>query len=499
VNIDCENKCVDGRSLERIRRRAWDSAKGRCVLGAVNFEGATFPDPVDFSETVFDKALFRGATFEQGANFRRAEFECQARFERTTFRKWVSFRDARFNCRAVFEHPEVEEDEGREVGGWQLEVTFGGWADFRRVHFARGAGFGGATFERRARFGAARFGSVREPTSCSFEGARFVQARTFGPVFVCGELLLGRASFEAPVRIEISARELSCERTHFLSRTTLEVRFADVTLEDAEFGQPSIVAGSLSRFKRDDADDPLDDSELEQLCPSGPTPQISSLHRANVENLAVANVDLERCLFSRAYNLDRLRFGEGVKLDDKRRGLKTRRLIIAEETQFRRPPDKGGDTGKPEGLTADRIAKTYRALRKGREDNKNEPGAADFYYGEMEMRRKDSSGFEKLILTMYWLVSGYGLRASRSVAFLLATVLLFALGLAAFSGFDPDQGFWKSLLFSAESTSGLFRPPRPPSGAELNDEGHIFQMGLRLLGPLFLGLALLALRGRVKR
>ena len=29
----------------------------------------------------------------------------------------------------------------------------------------------------------------------------------------------------------------------------------------------------------------------------------------------------------------------------------------------------------------------YRALRKGREDVKDEPGAADFYYGEMEMRR----------------------------------------------------------------------------------------------------------------
>ncbi|MFZ1177322.1 MAG: hypothetical protein WAO15_13855, partial [Mycobacterium sp.] len=29
----------------------------------------------------------------------------------------------------------------------------------------------------------------------------------------------------------------------------------------------------------------------------------------------------------------------------------------------------------------------YRDLRKGLEEAKNEPGAADFYYGEMEMRR----------------------------------------------------------------------------------------------------------------
>jgi DNA invertase Pin-like site-specific DNA recombinase len=33
----------------------------------------------------------------------------------------------------------------------------------------------------------------------------------------------------------------------------------------------------------------------------------------------------------------------------------------------------------------------YRALRKAQEDKKNEPGAADFYYGEMEMRRHPSA------------------------------------------------------------------------------------------------------------
>jgi hypothetical protein len=39
-------------------------------------------------------------------------------------------------------------------------------------------------------------------------------------------------------------------------------------------------------------------------------------------------------------------------------------------------------------LDPGQIAGLYRALRKGREDLKDEPGAADFYYGEMEMRRR---------------------------------------------------------------------------------------------------------------
>ena len=55
------------------------------------------------------------------------------------------------------------------------------------------------------------------------------------------------------------------------------------------------------------------------------------------------------------------------------------------------------------------IALLYRALRKGREDSKDEPGAADFYYSEMEMRRHDRSAPwpERLVLWLYWLVAGY--------------------------------------------------------------------------------------------
>ncbi|WP_308407820.1 hypothetical protein [Streptomyces somaliensis] len=35
------------------------------------------------------------------------------------------------------------------------------------------------------------------------------------------------------------------------------------------------------------------------------------------------------------------------------------------------------------------MAALYRQLRKSLEDGKNEPDAADFYYGECEMRRHD--------------------------------------------------------------------------------------------------------------
>lgn len=77
------------------------------------------------------------------------------------------------------------------------------------------------------------------------------------------------------------------------------------------------------------------------------------------------------------------------------------------------------------------LAALYRQLRKAFEDGKDEPGAADFYMGEMEMRRLDNRPgrprAERGLLTAYWALSGYGLRASRALAWLglamTATVL----------------------------------------------------------------------------
>ncbi len=65
-------------------------------------------------------------------------------------------------------------------------------------------------------------------------------------------------------------------------------------------------------------------------------------------------------------------------------------------------------------------------------------------------------------------------------------------------GFSPDQNFGRTLLFSLQSTSNLFRVSET-KGFTLTASGEVLQLILRLLGPLFFGLALLSLRGRVKR
>ncbi|MGW4101790.1 hypothetical protein [Streptomyces sp. NPDC004976] len=170
-------------------------------------------------------------------------------------------------------------------------------------------------------------------------------------------------------------------------------------------------------------------------------------------------------------------------------------------------------------------------MRKSYEDGKNEPGAADFYYGEMEMRRHDRSGStraERGLLHGYWLLSGYGLRALRALGWLAAAmlvtiVLLMGLGLPQddpkqkATGTVPPGGgkvsfeikkgdpqnptgdrwtgkrFEKALNITLNSV--VFRS----SGQDLTTASTYIEMTSRVVEPALLALAVLAVRGRIKR
>jgi hypothetical protein len=57
-------------------------------------------------------------------------------------------------------------------------------------------------------------------------------------------------------------------------------------------------------------------------------------------------------------------------------------------------------------------------------------------------------------------------------------------------------GVGEAAYYSVQSATSLLREP---TTEPLTTTGRITEIGLRLLGPLLLGLAVLALRGRVKR
>ncbi|MFJ9576159.1 hypothetical protein ACIRQF_07160 [Streptomyces sp. NPDC101191] len=147
------------------------------------------------------------------------------------------------------------------------------------------------------------------------------------------------------------------------------------------------------------------------------------------------------------------------------------------------------------------------------------------------MRRHDRTGTpkaERRLLWAYWLLSGYGLRAGRALAWLAAamgTTILFlmAFGLPAASpkqeatGTIPPGGgtvtftidkqdpknptkdrftskrFGKALNVTLNSV--VFRA----SGQDLTTAGTYIEMTSRILEPALLALAVLAIRGRIKR
>jgi hypothetical protein len=147
-------------------------------------------------------------------------------------------------------------------------------------------------------------------------------------------------------------------------------------------------------------------------------------------------------------------------------------------------------------LTASQVSSLYRSLRKGLEAQKDEPGAADFYYGEMEMRRLDKAAgrLERPIIFGYWLLSGYGLRGLRSFLGLLILVLVGWQLMWTWGIGPPSLTRGDALLASLQSLfPGIVVTPH------LSASGRWFSLVLRIFGPILIALTLLAIRGRVKR
>jgi Pentapeptide repeats (9 copies) len=452
--------------------------------GNVVFARAQFSGDAAFNQTQFtDAARFDGAQFSGNASYNRAQFTKDASFTEAHFTNVASFTEAHFSGNARF-------DEAR---------------------FSRGASFVQAQFSGDTWFGRARFsGDAR------LERTRFDQAQQLGPILVAGFLRLDHAVFTKRVEIAAIGRAVSCVRTQFSGGAALEVGFAAVALDDTQFLALSRLVGTASQG--------FSQEELGQVAdPNRPGdvfhPRLLSLRGTDVTNLWLSNVDLGMCAFTGAQNLQTLRAEvAGVPTP---RGWHTgwawppiwrwtRRNALVEEHAWRATTRKSHGWTVPAhlagsgGLTAAsdprQLAAVYRALREGREASKDEPGAADFYYGEMEMRREAPATpwSERFIVWWYWLLAGYGLRGLRALGWLLALVAALAMMFSqvGFAGAHPS--LWNSLVYTVQATLSLESKAKPLTH-QLSVAGEVLRIVLRLSGPVLLGLALLSVRNRVKR
>jgi hypothetical protein len=121
-------------------------------------------------------------------------------------------------------------------------------------------------------------------------------------------------------------------------------------------------------------------------------------------------------------------------------------------------------------------------------------GAADFYYGEMEMRRWSARLSERIVLWFYWAGSGYGSRVSNPL-FWWALIIGIGSYLMKFNGFTtPTYDLGRALIFATRATL-----PGVPTLEKLSLTGQCIEIALRLFGPVFIALFLVALRSKVMR
>ncbi|MFI1740253.1 pentapeptide repeat-containing protein [Streptomyces sioyaensis] len=537
--------CRGVRAGGRARCLAHLAAGARAVYLARLAAGAD----VDCRGVTFDDgllaAVLAGVTGEDGypvfgaGRFEQARFAESASFARAEFRGPASFQGARLEGAADFGSVRFRH------GAWFKGARFAGSAEFGGAHISDDAGFADTWFG-----GTAWFGGVRIEGRLWLERARFAGDAVFlrgvfgadwvGPVTCDGTLSLAEAEFRSPLRLALAASRIDARAARCEGPVALSVRYAAIDLTGAVLLHPCRISTDLVTELREPA--------AARAGGADHTASIVSLRGVDAAMLTVADVDLRGCVFAGTHHLDQLGLEGNWQLGASPQGVRwqwgvprswTRRLVLEEERQWRALPGRGATARRGWGAAPENpdtvpglatLTSVYRQLRKAREDALDQPGAADFYYGEMEMRRHSHTWrrAERWLLQAYWLLAGYGLRASRALVWLACAVagtvvLMMGLGLP---DTEPQQqvrrvqggGSIRMVMDKAEPqltlpvgerftgerfekslrvvlNSVLFRS----SGQDLTLWGTYTEMVSRLTEPVLLGLAALAVRGRVKR
>ena len=566
ADLDASGTPINADLLDRILS-AVQSDDEPPTLGQVSFNQAHFTADANFIGVMFTgDARFDNAQFTGDARFDNAQFAGAAWFDSAQFTGDAWFDNAQFTGDARFDSAQfagaasfVNAQFAEETLFYRAQFT--GEASFVSAQFTGEASFYSAQFTGHALFfmaqftGDALFARAQFTGHARFDEVRFEKATLLGPL-AAGSVNLDWAVFGRPVVIEATATAISCHEATWSAGVTMRLRYAAVDLERATFSVPSFVTGADQPLAS--SSEPLNEDEVRNhvLGERGESlelwvPIIESLRGSDAANLSITDVDLSRCAFAGARLLDQLRLEGRCVFDHPPRRVRTgwawlpvwrwsSRQSIAEERAWRANKTRkhagwrDSSAAESADVGPERLAGLYRQLRKAQEDAKNEPGAADFYYGEMEMRRHSTTtaSGERVILWLYWLISGYGLRALRS---LLALLVLGGIVTAALAGWGlaataPPQDLTGTVTNSAgnhsriDATLSTAKPQLPPAGQRwtagrartalevaldsvvfrttsqpLTTLGSWITIVARILGPVLLALTLLAVRNRVKR
>ncbi|MBU7016647.1 MAG: pentapeptide repeat-containing protein [Theionarchaea archaeon] len=367
--------------------------------GTADFWDATFPN-ANFNDTAFQDAEFTEATFLSTANFRAATFQGTATFLRTTFQKAefvkTTFHRANFSG-VAFQEAEFE------------GATFQGTADFWDATFLE-ANFNDTIFEE-ADFRGSTFQGNADFVKATFQGDADFSGVTFH-----------RANFRGATFQESNFNDITCQGAHF-NETTFNKRatfvkatfqgtadFMMATFQDADFEGATFKRADFrwTNFKNAYFRN-ITVNQSFDFCPESVSEMIDFQESKFLFSGSIT-VNLEKARFRRAYlqNVDFI----DCKWPDN--------YTIFEESN--------------EDLSFNELETIYRNLKQSMQHHGNYTTAGEFYYREMECRKKS---MRKTMFSFNWPKSyvysllkytcGYGERPSRVIGVSLLIILFSAL------------------------------------------------------------------------
>ena len=385
---------------------------------------------------------FGGAIFPEGtSNFERYEFDVNTRFVGASFREEANFVGARFSG----------------VGTSFHKAQFSG----ENTYFS-GAEFSGELTD----FTGAKFNARRT----DFTGAKFNgKATVFAHTTFSGEL------------IDFSGAEFSGQETKFLNATFLKnVRFLEVT-----FREKVLFVGTKANSVFDSEGwIVFDHARIDK-------PELLTFKTVLLRPAWFINMDVRKVEF---FNVKW--FGMPSGFDEEIDALKANRLTTLRDAEERDVIERAYSL----------LAQACRRLSANAEENREYQLANEFHYWSMEADRKKhrASAFAWwTLIWWYWLLSGYGEREKRALMWLVGIWVGFAglymwvgpVGIEKQSLAGFPQAASEALVYSLGVMTRLANAI--PKSASTLAEALIIIEGV--LGPLQIGLFLLALRRKFMR
>ncbi len=439
--------------------------------GLAAFSGARFMESAGFAHARFVGAAdFGAAHFGGYAGFEDTEFTSQATFTRTRFCHAALFGRARFKAAADF-------------GG----AGFAGIADFGGAHFSDHASFRGVGFAGDARFGGTRFA----------RDARFQHAE------LAGDADFDRCSAQSGLGLEEAVVTAGRHRLRLgsVDGGPLKVTVAEMRVEgDLVVDLGSGVALDAARITvrapvmvtpgtREN-----NGGQLVSLAGADITAPFRVARRIDVSITTWGSLDLTHVSLADTSTLPRV--GALYRLLHRPRVPAWAQAVADGRRRL------AADHGRLGFVELQDLEGNYRDLRRQLEATGNTHGANDFYYGEMEARRRQLrwSSPIRWLLESYRAISGYGTRAGPAVI-AWGAVTGAATRLLLVNGIDitePGEHLSRSevLRFAVDGSLSLFRPTEGPY---LSVPETMIMVALRILGPLLLALAAIAVRNHTRR